>query len=146
MNVGAAAERFDHVLVTAQMGHDTQLNLRIIGREEQSVSLIGNKSFANVAPQRFADGDVLQVRVRRAKPTGRGDRLIERSMDFARLGIDQLGQGVDIRAQQLFQAAVVKEFPDDRMTVAQFLQNTFVRTVTAGLCLFRFLFNMEAVE
>ena len=67
-------------------------------------------------------------------------------MDFARLGIDQLGQGVDIRAQQLFQAAVVKEFPDDRMTVAQFLQNTFVRTVTAGLCLFRFLFNMEAVE
>src|SRR3974377_2309972 len=47
-----------------------------------------------------ADGDVLQVRVRRGQPAGGGDRLVVRRVDPAGARVDLRGERVGIGAAQ----------------------------------------------
>ncbi|MNV92691.1 hypothetical protein D3C71_1873110 [compost metagenome] len=62
MHVKPVAERVEQGLVTREMGHDAQLDLRIVGTGNE-LALGRNKGFADAAPFGSAHGNVLQVRV-----------------------------------------------------------------------------------
>ena len=90
MDVVALDEGFDHVGVFAEVGHDAQLDLRVVGREEFA-TVVGDEGLADFLAVLVADGDVLQVRVARAEPARGGDGLVERCMDASRPRVDELG-------------------------------------------------------
>ena len=64
VDVVAGVEVGDHVLVAAEVGHDAQLNLRIVGTEKRT-TVVGHKCLADFATVLPANGDVLQVGIRR---------------------------------------------------------------------------------
>ena len=49
MDIRATPERLHHVRIAAQVSHDTQLDLRIIRREEDAIGIVGNKRLTNLA-------------------------------------------------------------------------------------------------
>ena len=63
VDVGTVAEGVGHVFVAAEMGHDAQLDLRIVGRKEDGFGVVSGEGFADLAAQLLAHGDVLQVGV-----------------------------------------------------------------------------------
>lgn len=62
VDILSAPKRFDHVFIATKVGHDAQLYLRVVGREEQT-PLFRDKALANLLAVIVSDGDVLQVRV-----------------------------------------------------------------------------------
>ena len=62
MDVATLTEGFHHVLVLAQVCHDAQLYLRVVGREEQAAWL-WNEATANLLAIIIPYWDILQVRV-----------------------------------------------------------------------------------
>lgn len=62
MNVITAEEGINHILVLAQMCHDTQFDLRVVGREELA-SVIGDEGFADFLAVLVTNGYILQVRI-----------------------------------------------------------------------------------
>ena len=62
MNVITAEEGINHILVLAQMCHDAQFDLRVVGREELA-SVIGDEGFADFLAVLVTNGYVLQVRI-----------------------------------------------------------------------------------
>ena len=118
MDVVALDEGFDHVGVFAEVGHDAQLDLRVVGREEFA-AVVGDEGLADLLAVLVADGDVLQIGVARAEPARGGDGLVERRMDTSRPRVDELGQGFDVGAQQLLQAAVLQYLAHDVVLAAE---------------------------
>ena len=99
MDIRSAAESFDHMLVVAEMRHDAQFDLRIVGREESTVRIVGNEGFTDFTSQCIPDRDILQVRVGRTQTAGGGDCLVVRCVDLTCYRADQFGQRIDIGAQ-----------------------------------------------
>ena len=64
VDVLAALERIDEVLVARHVREQAQLDLRVVGRQKVVVSLARLKQRADHAPFLRAHGDVLEVRVR----------------------------------------------------------------------------------
>ena len=62
VDILSAPKRFDHVFIATKVGHDAQLYLRVVSREEQT-PLFRDKALANFLAVIVSDGDVLQVRV-----------------------------------------------------------------------------------
>ena len=60
---------------------NTELYLRIVGREERIVRIARDKSLAYLAPLRGSDRDILQVRLVTAEPTSSCYRLHKGGMD-----------------------------------------------------------------
>ena len=100
--VGARQQR-----IAAEVSQQTQLDLRIIRREQLSAGR-GRESGANLAAQLGADGNVLQIRIDGGEPPGGRGRGLEGGM-HARLGIGQQRKRVDIRG---FELREVAEFED----------------------------------
>ena len=98
VDIRSLPECFYHVPVSAQVCHDTQFYLRVVGREENAV-FIRYECTAYFPPFVVADRYVLQVRVAGTESSGGGNRLVERGMYLSRFGIDQFGQGIDIGTQ-----------------------------------------------
>ena len=63
VDVLPVAEGLDQRLVTAQVGHQAQLHLRVVGREDQVVVVRGDECPPDLPPLLGADRDVLQVGV-----------------------------------------------------------------------------------
>ena len=63
MEIGAAVESRDQVLVTRQVREQAKLDLRVVSREEQRVLIERHEALADVATKLGAHGDVLQIRV-----------------------------------------------------------------------------------
>ena len=145
MDVVALDEGFDHVGVFAEVGHDAQLDLRVVGREEFA-AVVGDEGLADLLAVLVADGDVLQVGVARAESAGGGDGLVERRVDASRPRVDELGQGFGVGAQQLLQAAVLQYLAYDVVLAAEAFEHFFGGDVLAGLGLLGFLHQLEAVE
>ena len=97
MDVVPFAESLYHVRVAAQMGHDTQFDLGVVGREEFT-TWFRDKSLTDFFAFLVAYRDVLQVRVTAAQPSGCGNGLIEGGVDMSGFGIDKLRQGIDVCA------------------------------------------------
>ncbi len=90
------------------MGQDPQLDLRIIGRQEQPARPARDERLADLAAFLGADRDILQVGVARAQPAGRRDALVERGVDPAVLGMHELGQRVEVRALELGELTMLR--------------------------------------
>ena len=146
VDIGAAAEGFDHVLVLAQMGHDAEFDLRVVRREEGAIFVVGNECFTDLTSQFVADRDILEIRIRRTQAAGSRDGLVERGVDLACFRINQFGKGIYIGTQQFFQSAIFQQLAYHRVFGTHFFQNIFARTVTACFCLFGFLFDLEMFE
>ena len=64
------------VLIFAEVCHDAQLYLRVVGREELAAG-VGDERLADFLSVFVADGDVLQVGIAGAEASGSGYRLVE---------------------------------------------------------------------
>src|SRR5208282_4650066 len=80
----------------------------------------------------FAAGrNVLKVRVRRAEPSGGGERLMERGMNPARGGVDQSGKRVAVSGLELRDGAVLKQLARQLMGRREFGQRVRIGRVAA---------------
>jgi hypothetical protein len=64
MDVLATGERLAQLRLAGDMGQDAELHLRVVGGEEP-VALLGDEGRADLAAELRANGDRLEVRVRR---------------------------------------------------------------------------------
>ena len=90
VDVLAPAEGFDQMGVVAEVRHQPQFDLRIVGGHQHVVAR-GHEGFAQFASLRVAHGDVLQVGVAAAQASGDHHGLVERRVDVTGLGIYQTG-------------------------------------------------------
>ena len=145
VDVIALAERLYHVLVAGEVSHDAKLNLRVVGREKQLTGL-GYEALANLLAVLAAHGYILQVGVGRGEAARSRHSLIERGVDMSGAWVDELGQRVDISAEQLLQSAMLEDMVDDGRLGAQLLQHLLGCYVLTGLGLLRFLHYLHLAE
>ena len=108
VDVVAAGEGRGQRLVARQVRQHPQLDLRVVGRD-QHVAGLGDEGAADLAAERRADRDVLQVRVAAAQPSGGGHGLVEHGVHATGDRVDQRRQRVDVGALQLRQAAPLED-------------------------------------
>ncbi len=101
MNVATQVEGFDHARVTAERRHDAQLDLGIVCRKDLKLLRTRHEGFADFAAAHGADGNVLQVRVGGTQASRSSNGLVVRSMDSARVGINQQRQRVHVGGFEL---------------------------------------------
>ena len=145
MNVLAIAEGLEQQRIVGEMRQQTQLDLRIV-RHQQFPALARNESGADLAAQRGADGDVLQIGIRRRQPSGGRARLIEAGMQPAGPRVDQRGQGVDVRALELGELAVFQHLAHDLVFRGQRLQNVDRGGARLPLAVFHRRGQLQIVE
>ncbi len=132
VHVLALAEGAQQAFVLGQVGHDAQLDLRVVGRDDHAARR-RDERFADAPPFFRAHRDVLQVRVGRGQPARDGGRLPVGGVDPAGLRIDHLRQLVGIGGLELGQAAEIEQQLGQRVVLGQLLQHLFVgRRRTAG--------------
>ena len=95
VDVLAGKESLHERLVLADVCHDAQLNLRIVGREER-VPVVGDERFADFPSVVVSDRDVLQVRVCRRQASSGRDSLIVGGVDFSRVRVYKFGESIDV--------------------------------------------------
>ena len=74
---------FNQDRIFGKMRQDAQLDLRIIGGEDQ-IALSADEGGANFAAEFGADGNILQIWIRRAEAAGGSAGLVETRMEAAR--------------------------------------------------------------
>ena len=136
MNVLSRAERADHVPVARDMREHAQLDLRIVGVDEDMILVRRDEHAAQLSSELGAHRNVLQVRVGRGQAAGRRDHLLKMRVDAVVLRVRNGKQAVHIGALELGQATVFQNVCDDGMVVAQALEHLCTRRI-AGLGLFR---------
>ena len=62
VDVFTIAEGLDEHRILREVGHDAELDLRIVGGEKD-LARFGHEGGANLAPKLAADGNVLQIRI-----------------------------------------------------------------------------------
>ena len=134
VHVLAGFEGVEQGLVTTQVGHDAQLDLRIVGAGNHS-PLRGNKGFAHAAAFGRAHRNVLQVRVVAGQTPSHRHRLGVMRVHAARAWMRQLGQLVGVSALELGQAAVLQQLGRQRVIFGQLFQHFFIGAARAGRCL-----------
>ena len=105
------------------MGEDPQLDLRVVGDQQQLILRPGNEGTADLPAELRSDRDVLQVRVRRAQSPGRRDGLVERGVNPAVSRIHQPRKGLEVGGVQLVELPPRQQRVDDRVPVAELLQH-----------------------
>ena len=85
-----AGEGAQQACVAGQVRHDAQLDLRIV-RRQQHVARRRDEGLADAPAFGRADRDVLQVRILRRQPAGRGHRLVIAGVHAAGARVDLLG-------------------------------------------------------
>ena len=99
MNIFTSGKGGDQVLVAGDVRQDAQLDLAIV-RRHQGVPLFGNEGVANLAAERSADRNVLQVWIGGAETARCRHRLLEGRVHPA-VTLHELWQRLHIRALQL---------------------------------------------
>jgi hypothetical protein len=117
VDVLAAAEGLAQELLAREVREDAQLHLRVVDRE-QPVTRGGHERRAQLAAERRANGDVLQVRALRREAAGGGRDLRERRVQAAVLP-EQLGEGQQVGREQLRELAPLLDDRHDRVQVAK---------------------------
>src|SRR5579864_5846039 len=103
VNVLGAAKSFDENRVLGKMREDAQLDLGVIGREE-NVAGFGDEGGANFASEFGANGNVLKIGIRGAEAAGGGACLVDLRVQTARVRRDKLVKRVGIGGIQLCHA------------------------------------------
>ena len=79
VHVAILGEGLLQLEVAAKVGQQAQLDLRIVGGQQQP-AIFRQERLADLPPHFRPDGDVLQIRLAGAEPTGRRHGLLERRM------------------------------------------------------------------
>ena len=130
MHILATTEDLLQRLLARDVRQQPQFDLGVVGGHEQ-VSGLGDEAGADLASQRRADRDVLEVGIVRRQPPGRGRGLVEGRVQAA-VGPEQPGQRVQIRLGQLGQLAPALDLRDHRVLLANGLKHASVGRI-AGL-------------
>src|SRR5271165_973670 len=93
VDVVAAAVGFDQQRVGGEVGEQAELDLRVVGGEEQ-VAGFGDEGGANLAAQLGADGNVLQVGIDGGEASGGRAGHVEGGVQTTRARVQQRGQRV----------------------------------------------------
>jgi hypothetical protein len=115
VHVGVLGESLLQGIDPGHVGEHAQLDLRVIGREQQ-MPVLGDEGVPDLAPLLGPDRDVLQVGVVRGQPAGGGRGHGIGGVDPA-VGRDLLDQRVGVGAGQLLQLAPVENRPWQRVTL-----------------------------
>ena len=107
VDVFTGEKGLDECLLVGKMREHTQLDLRVIGRNQHATRR-RNEGASNLAAEFAPDWNVLKIRLRAAETPGRRDRLVEAGMHPPRNGMNHQRQCVDIRALQFLQSAPVQ--------------------------------------
>ena len=99
MDVVAFAEGFRHIGILAEMGHDAELYLWVVGRKEQTAWL-RNEASSYLSSVVIAYWDILQVGVTGWEASCRCNGLVERGVNATCTRVDEFGQGVYIGAEE----------------------------------------------
>ena len=145
VDVGARVKRLDECGILAQVRHDAQLNLAVVGSKEH-LSLLRHEGTANLASVLASHGYVLQVRVRRRQSPRCRHGLVEGSVYVPRVWAHKPRQGFDVCAQQFFQPSVGKYLLHDGVLRAQLLQNLLGGAVLSAFRLFRLVREVQLAK
>src|SRR5574344_2637400 len=108
MYIDAMSECIDEMFVAAQMRHQPQFNLGIIGRHHDTVRAACHESPADLLPLFSAHRNILEVRIGGRKSPGGRKCLIEGSM-HASVGRRYIrGEWLYVSGQQFPQSTVVQ--------------------------------------
>ena len=102
------------------MGEHPELDLGVVGRDQQPAGAGDERPPDALAPL-GADGDVLQVGIRRRQPTGRRHRLVERGVHPAVLVAEER-ESVHVGALELGELAPFEHQVDHRVLLPERLQ------------------------
>ena len=119
MDVLPRAEGLDEGGVFAEVCHQTQLDLRVVGAEE-GTACIGYEGLADGTTLGRTDGDILDVGVAAGEATRGGDGLVEGRVDLP-IGVDEVGQRLDVGAEELLHTTVVEDLAHDGVLVTELL-------------------------
>ena len=117
VDVLSAAEGFDQHGILGEMGQEAQLDLRVVGGEQQAAGR-GDEGGANLAAELGADGNILQIRIGGAEAAGGGAGLVKRGVQAAGDGVDQVGQRVGVGRFELRELAILDDFLGQSWTAA----------------------------
>src|SRR5689334_19060681 len=100
MDIDAVTKRHRELLVLREVGEHAELDLRVV-RTENAETFGWHERRTNQPAHITANGNVLQVRIRRRETPRRRNRLLEAGMNTTRLRIHRAWKRVEIRALQL---------------------------------------------
>ena len=132
VNILAAQEGAHQALVAGHRGHQAELDLGVVGREQLPARAAGDEGGADALAAVGAHGDVLEVGVGGGEAPGVGEGLVEGGVDAAVGGADVLGEAVDIGVFELHAGAPIEEEVDDGVAVADFEEELFVGGILAA--------------
>ena len=117
MNVPALTEGGAEVFITAQVGHDPQFNLGIVGRYNHSVRRPRHKGLADFLAAFRTHRDVLEIGVGTGKPSGCGEGLIEGGMNTG-IGLTYVRrERLYVGGKQFFDGPEFQDFIHNGMAV-----------------------------
>ena len=125
MYVFAVLECGDEGFVAGEVRHDAQLNLGIVGGNDDAALRCGEGA-AHAAAFGGADGDVLQVGVVAGEAAGNGDGLGVGGMYAAVFGGNHFGQFVGVGGFKFCQAAVLQNDFGQRVVGRELFEHGFV--------------------
>ena len=121
MDVLAGAVGVEQERVLGEVGHEAELDLRVVGGHEQ-VAGGGDEGGADLAAEGGADGDVLQVGVGGGEAAGGGADLVEGGVDAA-FGVDELREGVEVGGLELGELAVFEDEGGDGVVLGELFED-----------------------
>ena len=110
LNVLSFGECQRQLLVLAEMGQQTQLDLRIV-RRQQAPAFTGHKRLPDLLALLAPHRDILKVGVARTQTARRRYGLVKRGVDAASLLVHHLRQRIDVGALQLGDLPVLQDLP-----------------------------------
>src|SRR5689334_2081826 len=99
MDVVAVAEGFHQQWILRKMRQKSQLNLRVVGGQQDRARCCGECG-TNLTAKLGANWNVLQIRVRRRKPSGSSSGLIKGRVQAASRPVQQCRERVDVSRLQ----------------------------------------------
>ena len=126
-----AGEGVAEVLVARDVGEDPELDLRVVGGDQGHVGAAGHERPPDPPAERRPDRDVLEVRVGRRQPAGRGDGLVEGRVEPPVRG-DEGRQRLDVGRAELGVGPPLEQALDHRVGRPELLEDRRVGRV-AGL-------------
>ena len=121
VDVLAGAVGVEQERVLGEVGHEAQLDLRVVGGHEQ-VAGRGDEGGADLAAERGADGDVLQVGIGGREAAGGGADLVEGGVHAA-FGVDELRERVEVGGLELGELAVFEDEGGDGVVLGEFFED-----------------------
>src|SRR5258707_1158679 len=108
MYISSGLKCFQKPRFTAQRRDDSELDLRVIGREQEVLFVARHKGFANLLTPVGANWNILQIRILGVQPSRCSHYLVEGGVNTMGLGPNRGGQSVRISGFELSGCAVVQ--------------------------------------